>query len=113
MTKEQTEKKEETFEEAVRREAKERAKDRNRFRLIKWLTIKDSAIAQMESDIETMIENCKNGNFSDLPELSEKEEDKLQGWTGVVSPTKVFKNLTNNYTPGSTTITNLAQSIIP
>ena len=70
-----------SFEDEVLEESKKYARKMNKIRLIKWLAGKDSAIRTMEAEVKEMISDCKEGDFSGLPDLTPKEKETLdQNW---------------------------------
>lgn len=82
--------KELSFEESAREQAKQFAMKKNKMRLVKFLAEKEEAIRRLEMEVEEVLQECKKGDFSSLPELTKKQEEDT--WQTVTLDNQTFSD---------------------
>lgn len=106
-----TKKKEKSFEDEAREQSKKYLQAKNKIRLVKWLAKKDEELRSIQGEIEEMLKKCKKGDFSELPSISTKEEEKILpsiDWNLALDASNAGLPATQAYTVTTSTGTNLA-----
>ena len=72
-----TKKKEKTFEDNIKEQSRKFIETKNKLRLVKWLASKEEEMMSLELEVKSMLVDCKKGDFSNLPDLSQKEQENI------------------------------------